>query len=451
MTAERRDIVVLGGGPAGAFAARCLRRDGYDVALVDPDRTSARVEGVSPRVVAVLARAGIDPADLALTAPAERRSRWMGTASSANAEHLVDRAEFDRALRRSAGRAGVAVHADMVAGLDIDAGEVVASLAGGTVIRARLAIDARGRRAPRPQDLTRGPPTISASVWLPTRSDCGRPRTTVVPAPDGWVWIAEPGDGRCWLQVAFDASDLQGSGADAVARAVRSVLAGGAVAETLGADPVPTVPPLVRACETICAGPALTPPVVRIGDAATGLDPLSGHGMFWAVSSALSAVPIIRALFDGDDGDVDLAKRFYGARVRDTFLRQARVGRDFYRLETRWRERPFWSARSDWPDDRPIHETGDVSVSRAVVVADGRLEEADVLVTPAHPGGVAWVAGLPIVPIYENCLRGAATPPDAETIDRNLSSDATPEQARAVLAWLQQQQLIAGASAPATP
>ncbi len=233
---------------------------------------------------------------------------------------------------------------------------------------------------------------------------------------------------------------------------MQAVLASGSVADILGCDAAPSGPPLVRACETICASPALTPPVVRIGDAATGLDPLSGHGMFWAVSSALSVAPIVRALIDGDADDRDLAMRFYGARVRDTFYRQARVGRDFYRLETRWRARPFWSARRDWPDNRPVHDTaGDVAVSRAVVVEAGRLTETDVLVTPMHPGGVAWVAGIPIVPIYRKYLRRVAARPSAATLNETLSSDTTPEQARAVLAWLLQQQLIAGASAPAMP
>ncbi len=196
MTRERRDIVVLGGGPSGAFAARGLCRDGYDVALVDPDRTPSRIEGVSPRVVAVLANAGIDPAGLALSEPVERRSHWMGTASSANAEHLVDRADFDRALRLAAQQAGVPVYNDKVARLDVGDEGVTATLGDGRVITARLAIDARGRRAPRSVDNTRGPATISASAWSRLPSDCGRPRTTVIPAPDGWVWVAEPGDGR---------------------------------------------------------------------------------------------------------------------------------------------------------------------------------------------------------------------------------------------------------------
>ncbi|MEZ5841921.1 MAG: hypothetical protein R3D02_16370 [Hyphomicrobiales bacterium] len=77
--------------------------------------------------------------------------------------------------------------------------------------------------------------------------------------------------------------------------------------------------------------------------------------MFWAVSSALAAVPVIAALEEGTPEAVDLAKRFYAERIADTFWRQARVGRDFYRLEERFADAPYWAARRAFPDDLPSH------------------------------------------------------------------------------------------------
>lgn len=442
MTVEKYDIAVLGGGPAGAFAAHGLCREGFRVALVDPDETPSRIEGVSPRVVAILTGAGFGLDALDISEPVERRSHWSGAASSANAEHLADRRSFDSALRSGAADAGVNFIKDRVARLETGDAGVKVTLAGGGVLEAPLAVDARGRRAPRKDDCARGPKSISASAWDIRPSTADRPLTTVIPAPDGWVWTAEPGDGRRWLQVVFDASTLDGSGEQAVRAAMQTVLDSQSVTAVLGDDAAPGGAPLVRACETIFAGPKLTPPVIRIGDAATGLDPLSGHGMFWAISSALSAVPIVRAIGEGGAA-ADLAHRFYNERVHETFFRQSRVGRDFYRLEQRWSDRPFWSQRNRWPDDRPIHETaGGCEVKRAVVVDNGCLTEADVLVTPSHPGGVAWVAGVPIVPIFKD-LKRRTRPPSMETLFAELSSQATPEQARAVVAWLRQQNLIA--------
>jgi len=444
MVEERQDIVVLGGGPAGAFSAYLLCRAGYSVALVDPDRTPARIEGVSPRVLAALAAADITADGLTISAAAERRSFWTGTGSSANSEFLTDRAVFDRALRDIAAHAGVRVHRGDVAGWHEEEGAVVACLKDGSELRGRLVIDARGRRAPRQTGGPRGPMTVSASAWtMPTDTTAG-PRTTIVPAPGGWVWLAEPGDGRAWVQVCFDAGQLTGSGPDAVADVAGRILADGAVIEALGAPVAPSSPYLVRACETVFANPDFTPPVIRVGDAAAGLDPLSGHGMFWAVSSALSIVPVVAAVISGDPGEAALAKRFVEQRARDMFLRQARVGRDFYRLESRWADAPFWAPRRAFPDDAPIHEPVEtIHIARSVVVDNGRLAEVDVLVTPAHPGGVAWVAGVPIVPVYNDIRRRGAAPVTARALGPSIGPGATPEQADIVFHWLHRNGLAA--------
>ena len=67
--------------------------------------------------------------------------------------------------------------------------------------------------------------------------------------------------------------------------------------------------------------------VLPIGDASAAMDPLSGHGMFWAVSSALAAAAVRRTLAAGRDAAGDtLARRFLGQRATDLFLRQARIG-----------------------------------------------------------------------------------------------------------------------------
>ena len=47
----RRDVVVLGGGPAGAVVAKGLAEAGYDVGLVMSVSGAPVVEGASERVV----------------------------------------------------------------------------------------------------------------------------------------------------------------------------------------------------------------------------------------------------------------------------------------------------------------------------------------------------------------------------------------------------------------
>ena len=97
--------------------------------------------------------------------------------------------------------------------------------------------------------------------------------------------------------------------------------------------------------------------------------------------------------------DRDAADAFYRERVEDTFRRMARIGRDFYRSETRWPDRTFWRARQDWPDDDPAHlKPGDAPVGIAwrSVSAGGFIERQPVVVTADHPRGVWRVAEVPL-------------------------------------------------------
>lgn len=188
--------------------------------------------------------------------------------------------------------------------------------------------------------------------------------------------------------------------------------------------------PLVRACELRLTAPELDPACLCVGDAAVAMDPLSGHGVFWALSSALAAQPLSRALLDGEP---ELARRFYRDRVAETFWRQARIGRDFHRLSGF--EEPFWSARRDWPDSRPAQPSVDRPRLRPqVVVRDGRLAEAEVLVTRRDPGGVAFVLGHEIAPILRRI--GAGPWPDRRAFCRRVLPDTAPDQAGAIHDWL---------------
>jgi hypothetical protein len=153
---------------------------------------------------------------------------------------------------------------------------------------------------------------------------------------------------------------------------------------------------------------------------------------FWALSSALLLPPVARAVLDGE---TDLARRFWEARVRETFFRQARIGRDFHRLVDI--DTPFWRARRAFPDDLPAHaEPGGARLERRVVVRGGRLEEGEVLVTPTEPGGVAFVGGHPIVPVVRR--RGGAGLPEPRSFAERIMPEAPPEEAEMVRRWLAQ-------------
>ena len=72
-----------------------------------------------------------------------------------------------------------------------------------------------------------------------------------------------------------------------------------------------------------------------VGDAAISFDPLSGYGLTNALSSAI-------ALADAVAGDSMAA---YSAALERRFSAYLEQRAEFYALEPRWRERPFWARR----------------------------------------------------------------------------------------------------------
>ncbi|AHD02082.1 flavin-dependent monooxygenase QhpG [Leisingera methylohalidivorans] len=428
------DIAIAGGGPAGSVAAALLARAGFRVALATLPPRGPRHEGMSARVAAILQRhrlplAGIGPA-------AQRHVSWGAFQGGRNSEHPADRTQFDAGLLNAARAAGAAVFQQAVASLRPDAG--VIRLASGQNLSARLLFEARGRRAPRPcTEQSRaeliGPDTISiAGIVQPQTGDLDTPQITA--RPGGWTWSTPLGKGQLWLQAVGDAAalDKRTGGKAAVAALWHTVLAD---------TPLPRRP-AIHAIAPRLTAPELDPHCPRLGDAAVALDPLSGHGMFWAVSSALMAVPIARALLDGGTG---LARDFYRNRVAETFWRQARVGRDFYReadIET-----PFWQPRAAWPDDLPAHGTGiRPHIARRVIVQNGHLARREVLITRDAPGGAAFAAGQEIVPLLRR-LNGRPLP-DAARFHTAVLPAAPPQTARAIHQWLLSQGFTEGAQIP---
>ncbi|MEX0302746.1 MAG: NAD(P)/FAD-dependent oxidoreductase [Leisingera sp.] len=427
------DIAIAGGGPAGSVAAVLLARAGFSVALATLPPCATRFEGMSARVAAILDRhrlplLGVGPA-------AQRHVSWGAFQGGQNCEHLTDRSRFDAGLLEAARAEGVSIFFAAVSSVRPDEGRI--RLADGRSISARLLIEARGRRAPRQRaDLNRaelaGPETISVAGFVPPQAgDMLAPR--IEARTSGWIWSVPAGRDRLWLQAVGSAASLGRTGGKAAVAALWRTVA--------GATPIPPQP-AVHAIAPRLAAPELDPRCPRLGDAAVALDPLSGHGMFWAVSSALMAEPMARALLAGE---TDLARDFYRNRVAETFWRQARVGRDFYREAGL--QGQFWKERAAWPDDAPAHET-DIRphVGTRVVVQDGQLARREVLITRDAPGGAAFAAGQEIVPLLRrlNCQ----PLPDTARFHSTVLPEAPLKAAQAIHQWLLSQGFTEGAQIP---
>ncbi len=330
----RADVVVIGGGPAGAITAAYLARAGHDVLLLERAATWRwRAGGVfsSPASIRELRHAGLDDATIARVArpiPAMRvelpdiaRTAFRLTyGAEATGETAVgfDRSALDPALLAHAAEVGVDVRRGIaVRSVELPDHRHGAAVhakgpdlpADGETIEARVIVGADGPRSmvaaaagmvrePRLADrigLTwhvtdeAGDPARDARmVVLPGGGYCG-----LAPVPGGRVNVGIVLGGREWRdRLARDGAAATG---DHVLRSIPS-LEGEAEAWRHGerTDAIAGASPLGSRVERR-SGPGWA----VVGDAAGFLDPFTGEGLHRALVSARLAAEAIDAELRG--------------------------------------------------------------------------------------------------------------------------------------------------------
>lgn len=438
----RTDIVILGGGLSGAAAAVGLAGAGRQVVVIDAPRSHPVIEGVSERAAAGLRHAGLDRAHGTIGPWVPRTSHWNGEGRVANGERQVDRVRLDAALREDAAAAGARVRSGRVDRVDGRDGRWRVTTRGDETIDAAFLVEARGRRAPSGADGRRHGPASTALTRRWRLRDGVSAQTAVAAFPDGWAWFAALGDGHADLQIVVAGERLPGKAGLASFYAAQV----GAVEEAAewcdGGAPVGPV--IARNANATRAVAPVAARGIRIGDAAHALDPLSGHGQFEAIGTTLNAVAVVNTLCDRPD-DAAIAARFYDERVSRAFLTRARSGRDFYRLERRWAERPYWRERAAWPDDLPSHpppRARPPEIACRPVIVDGYVSERDVVLTADHPRGVWQIDGVALVPLMRFLDVGWRPGGElAEAAARHFNRST--RQVGTALAWLDGRGLLA--------
>ena len=310
------DVVVAGGGPAGATLAILLGRAGLRVDVYDArrfPRDKPCGEGIMPGGVAVLGRLGLRDAvgGRALSAVRYHGFGLTAAAPFASPRHPETTALAQRRLRLDdaligAARAtpGVHLYEDAaVEGVELESGRAVGLRVGGEIRRAALVVGADGLESPVRRSLG-----LDVAARAPARSGV-RMHFRLAPGRTlsdnleifvgrGYELYAAPlPDGELLVAGLADEGALGGSARGALERWIatepflRDALDGA----------TPLTAPAGRARVARRARAGFAPGAVLLGDAARASDPLTAGGISHALATAERLAAFVpRYLAEGD-------------------------------------------------------------------------------------------------------------------------------------------------------
>lgn len=369
--ASECDVVVLGGGPAGAAAAIALLRHGHSVVVLEKshyDRASIG-ETLPPVARLTLARLSVwdrfvraghtsSPGIVSIWGEDTPFENPFLLSPYGNGWHL-DRQRFDAMLADAAREAG----AQICRGVRISSyvSEDRDGLAGGWQIafsrdglsdglRAQFVVDATGRAAAfaRRQGAHRiaFDRLVSLAMVLPSHiADADHDgRTVVEAAADGWWYSAMLPGARVIAAYMTDADLLPQPRESRIdfwrARLHDTTRTKGHV-QSLGVHTRALTDVSLLAANTSKLDVFSGRRWLAAGDAALAFDPLSSAGLLHALTSGIDAGDAVRASLAGEDS----ALRGYDERRWLTFERHARQHALYYAREQRWPQSLFWRRR----------------------------------------------------------------------------------------------------------
>ncbi|GJF32142.1 alkylhalidase-like protein [Kitasatospora sp. NE20-6] len=382
------DVLVVGGGPAGAAAALTLARAGRSVLLADAGTGPPKIGEALPSAARVLlhdlgtgdrpVRDGHLPCYANLSAwgsPALHRLDFIRDPNGPG-WHL-DRHRFDRALREEAAAAGahLALHtAVRRAARRPDGGWTVTlqatrpepghlpepaptptpapapAPAPERTVRCTWLVDAGGRRrtvAARAADHHRTDRLVASCLELPPTGDgrAGDRSSLVEAAEDGWWYTALLPRGRR-LVAYFTDADLGPPAPRDTAALARLLARTEHVAALAAAHPLPaTARPRRAPAHSVHLDRPTGDGWIAVGDAATAFDPISSQGILTALYTGMAGARALDRHLDGDTDADDGALAAYRTNAAGLLAAYRHNHHAVYALERRWQDRPFWARR----------------------------------------------------------------------------------------------------------
>jgi flavin-dependent dehydrogenase len=300
------DVVVIGGGPAGAMAALQAARAGLSTLLVEAKtfpRDKVCGGYLNPRAIEVLERAGLMRQVARCFASSVNELELDGGGQRARfhlpAGRVVCRATFDAMLLKAAADSGVMVRTGVQAVVEpVVRGGVRRITVNGNsrreTISARVVVCADGlaRTGVRhlPEFASRGTESSRVGIGAVVESaGCQLPagRLAMVVHPMGYVGVSRINESRLNVAAAVDPKLL--------ARATPAEVIGSFLSRSDVVRRSDIVGAVWRGTPALTSGPRFVASerVFLIGDAAGYVEPFTGEGMAAALESAVAITPLV--------------------------------------------------------------------------------------------------------------------------------------------------------------
>ncbi|MBK6683195.1 MAG: tryptophan 7-halogenase [Deltaproteobacteria bacterium] len=359
-------VLVIGGGPAGAGVATVLAEAGIPTLLLER-RTFPRPrigESLTPKVTPLLSILGVRErvegagfvrmAGTTVDHGAGRETHLFDP-EGRRLGYQADRAVFDQILLQRAKAAGAEVHEEVkVIGVLRSGTRVVgvewASPNGSGQVEAEWVVDASGGAAVLSRALGQRRRALQRTVALAGYFRGGRRPTEHPPGntlfemiDEGWIWSVLHADGRRNVTLGLDAARVRARSASYLelyhrllerSRLVAPLLVGATLSGGLSAHDA------TWARSEAYAGDGW----LLSGDAASVIDPLTSQGVYKALQSAIVGAAVVQTVLKRP-ADRGLALHYYQESQARFAANYAAIALSFYRRSPH-QEQPFWRIRT---------------------------------------------------------------------------------------------------------